>query len=171
MHLLSISHLSISQRCPKGSGGISLSPAPLVVVLEVKSEPLLCYVVRVWTTWKILKKTPRANQGRITNEITMWEYGTNTFLFILQPGYDIVFPSRTEWTYLLILLNFNIYILKFKLVACGYIVQGWIYRGVHRVRTPVGLGQQGCNGGAKNQIQKYGTISKVFPFLKSNWSS
>ena len=29
------------------------------------------------------------------------------------------------------------------------------------VCTPVGLGQQGCKGGAKNQIQKYGTI---FPF-------
>jgi hypothetical protein len=36
------------------------------------------------------------------------------------------------------------------------------------VRTPVGLGQQGCKGGEKNQIQKYGIISKVFPFLKSN---
>jgi hypothetical protein len=39
------------------------------------------------------------------------------------------------------------------------------------VHTPVGLGQQGCKGVQKNQIQKYGTISKVFPFLKSNWSS
>ena len=50
MHLLSISHLSMSQGVLKGvggGGGISLSPAPLVVVLEVKSEPLLCYVVRV----------------------------------------------------------------------------------------------------------------------------
>jgi hypothetical protein len=36
------------------------------------------------------------------------------------------------------------------------------------VRTPVGLGKQGCNGVAKNQIQKCGIISKVFPFLKSN---
>jgi hypothetical protein len=36
------------------------------------------------------------------------------------------------------------------------------------VRTPVGLGKQGCNGAAKNQIQKCGIISKVFPFLKSN---
>jgi hypothetical protein len=44
------------------------------------------------------------------------------------------------------------------------------------VRTPVGLGQQpllalvnrGAKGVQKNQIQKYGTISKVFPFLKSN---
>jgi hypothetical protein len=38
------------------------------------------------------------------------------------------------------------------------------------VHTPIGLGQQGCKGGGgvqKNQIQKYGTISKVFPFLKS----
>ena len=39
------------------------------------------------------------------------------------------------------------------------------------MRTPVGLGQQRCKGVQKNQIQKYGTISKVFTFLKSNWSS
>jgi hypothetical protein len=34
--------------------------------------------------------------------------------------------------------------------------QGWIYRGggCTGMRTPVGIGQQGCKGGAKNPIQK-----------------
>jgi hypothetical protein len=50
--------------------------------------------------------------------------------------------------------------------------QGLIYMGVHRGAHPcwpwsTGL-QGGGGGGAKNQIQKYGIISKVFPFLKSN---
>jgi hypothetical protein len=39
------------------------------------------------------------------------------------------------------------------------------------VYTSVGLGGMGAKRVEKNQIQKYGTISKVFPFLKSNCSS
>jgi hypothetical protein len=46
--------------------------------------------------------------------------------------------------------------------------QGWIYRGMHRGAHPCWPWSTGVQ---KNQIQKYGTISKSFPFLKSNWSS
>jgi hypothetical protein len=60
-----------------------------------------------------------------------------------------------------------LYIMYFILKTKYPLSQGWIYRGC--ALAP--LGQQGCKGGAKNQFQKYGTISKVFPFLKSNWRS
>jgi hypothetical protein len=43
--------------------------------------------------------------------------------------------------------------------------QGWIYRGCTGVRTPVGLGQHGCKGAAKNQIQKYDTISNTITVI------
>ena len=42
-----------------------------------------------------------------------------------------------------------------------------LYGGCTVVRTPFGLGKQGCNGAAKNQIQKCGIISKVFLFCQS----
>ena len=164
MHLLSISHLSISQRCPKGSGGISLSPAPLVVVLEVKSEPLLCYVVRVWTTWKILGKNPRANQGRITNEITMWEYGTNTFLFILQPGYDIVFPSITEWTYLLILLNLIYTYLNLNSLHVGILYRGGFIGGCTGCAPLLALDNRGAMGVQKIKFRNTAQFPRFFLF-------
>jgi hypothetical protein len=37
--------------------------------------------------------------------------------------------------------------------------RGGFIGGCTGVRAPVGLGQQGCKGGAKNQIRKYGIIS------------
>ena len=66
------------------------------------------------------------------------------------------------------------YIPVAKVGRSGLWGESWTFYNVLRggfiggVRTPVGLVQQGCNGAAKNQIQKCGIISKVFPFLKSN---
>jgi hypothetical protein len=57
---------------------------------------------------------------------------------------------------------------KQKVDQRAALAQGWIYGGCAPL---LALVNRGCKGVQKNQIQKYGTISKVFPFLKSNWSS
>ena len=57
---------------------------------------------------------------------------------------------------------------KRKYFECKQMPGVDLYGGCTGVHTPVGLGQQGCKGVGKNQIQKYGMMSKAFPFLKSN---
>jgi hypothetical protein len=56
-----------------------------------------------------------------------------------------------------------------------YFAQEWICRGGAQRCAPllalVNRSARGLTGVQENQIQKYGIISKVFPFLKSNWSS